>query len=137
VADFIAKTFCEPAVVKNEQAVKQIIAKYDFDVEVSVQHGKLFIHGHDWFRAYNAGEGNDIAAEDMTEKFLLEIKPHIALELVLQMVGLEKLSVVTELITVNEHLVTRRCTDGNTYRIMRITDEKQSLRRFILRTKEE
>ena len=61
MADFIATTVCEPAMITDVNAVKQIIDKYFFgEVDVVIDYKEqLYIYGYEWFNAHKYKKYDD------------------------------------------------------------------------------
>lgn len=127
MADFIATTVCQPAKLKDVDAVTGIINKYFFgEVNIGIDYKKqLYIYGYEWFCAWKFktsqnGEGEIDFDEDATDEFLAEIQPYIEDELIIQMVGNEKCRYVgAAQVKVTNDKIVWRTLDGDDFGVLR------------------
>jgi len=110
MANFEATTACEPATLTDVAAVQNIIDKYDFNVEVKIEGGVLYVYGDEWFDVFD-DNGDD---DDTTNQFLEEIQPYIKDMLLIQMVGNETCRYVSAAqVKVTPDTIAWRTLDGD------------------------
>ena len=110
MANFEATTACEPATLTDVAAVQNIIDKYDFNVEVKIEGGVLYVYGDEWFDVFDDNSDDD----ETTNQFLEEIQPYIEDMLLIQMVGNEKCRYIgAAQVKVTQDNISWRTLDGD------------------------
>jgi hypothetical protein len=121
MADFIATTVCEPAIITDIEAVEKIMDKYEFSAEVLLQHNLLYVYGYEWFNAwkYNAETDEVDYENDATDDFLKEVQPYIEDELQIQMIGHEKCRYIgAAQVTVTKEKIIWRTLSGDDFSVL-------------------
>jgi len=124
MADFIATTVCQPAIINNVDAVTKIMDNYQFEAEILLQNNLLYVYGYEWFTAWKYKTGDDGTDEvdysnDATNDFLEQLQPYIQDELIIQMIGHEKCRYINAAqITVTQNRITWRTLDCDDYGVL-------------------
>jgi hypothetical protein len=135
MADFIATTVCNPAIITDIEAVEKIMDKYEFEAEVFLQNNLLYVYGYEWFTAFRYDDETDEVdyENDATLDFLKEVQPYIQDELIVQMIGHEKCRYIgAAQVTVTKDKITWRTLDGDDFSVLkRLQSSKQKIHAMV------